>query len=107
MVQYDDTAADESVRVFDRGMEFKEPENFGEYQLSYRSGDIVVPRVEAAEPLSLELQDFARAIRTGAAPRSHAQLGLEMRRGDRGGGDVAATRRRARRARAALERAAA
>jgi predicted dehydrogenase len=77
MVQYDDTAADESVRVFDRGMEFKEPANFGEFQLSYRSGDIVVPRVEAAEPLSLELQDFAHAIRTGHRPRSHAQLGLE------------------------------
>jgi predicted dehydrogenase len=78
MVQYDDTAADESVRVFDRGMEFKEPENFGEFQLSYRSGDIIVPRVEAAEPLSLELQDFTRAIRTGRVPRSHAQLGLEI-----------------------------
>jgi predicted dehydrogenase len=77
MVQYDDTAADESVRIFDRGMEFKEPANFGEHQLSYRSGDIVVPRVEAAEPLSLELQDFAHAIRTGAVPRSHSQLGLE------------------------------
>ena len=77
MVQYDDTAADESVRVFDRGMEIKEPENFGEFQLSYRSGDIVVPRVEAAEPLSLELQDFARAIHTGEVPRSHSQLGLE------------------------------
>jgi predicted dehydrogenase len=77
MVQYDDTAADESVRVFDRGMEFNEPANFGEFQLSYRSGDIVVPRVEAAEPLSLELQDFARAIQTRAVPRSHARLGLE------------------------------
>jgi predicted dehydrogenase len=77
MVQYDDTAADESVRVFDRGMEFQAPANFGEFQLSYRSGDIVVPRVEAAEPLSLELQDFARAIRTGIVPRSHAQLGVD------------------------------
>jgi len=77
MVQYDDTAADESVRIFDRGMDFKEPANFGEHQLSYRSGDIVVPRVEAAEPLSLELQDFARAIQTGAIPRSHSRLGLE------------------------------
>ncbi len=77
MVQYDDTAADESVRVFDRGMEVEAPANFGEFQLSYRSGDIVVPRVEAAEPLSLELQDFARSIRTGVVPRSHAQLGLE------------------------------
>jgi predicted dehydrogenase len=78
MVQYDDTAADESVRVFDRGMEFKEPANFGEHQLSYRSGDIVIPRVDAAEPLGLELQDFAHAIRTGTTPRSHAHLGLEV-----------------------------
>jgi predicted dehydrogenase len=78
MVQYDDTAADESVRVYDRGMDFTTPSNFGEFQLSYRSGDIVVPRVEAAEPLSLELQDFASAIRTGSTPRSHAELGLEI-----------------------------
>ena len=78
MVQYDDTAADESVRVFDRGMDFKEPTNFGEHQLSYRSGDIVIPRVDAAEPLSLELADFAHAIRTGATPRSHAELGYQV-----------------------------
>jgi predicted dehydrogenase len=78
MVQYDDTAADEAVRVFDRGMEFSPPENFGEYQLTYRSGDMVVPRIEPAEPLSLELQDFARAVNTGAMPRSSADLGLEI-----------------------------
>jgi len=78
MVQYDDTAADESVRVYDRGMEFTLPENFGEHQLSYRSGDIIVPRLDAHEPLSLELEDFARAIRTGSTPRSSAELGLEI-----------------------------
>jgi predicted dehydrogenase len=78
MVQYDDTAGDEAIRIYDRGMEFETPENFGEYQLTYRSGDIVAPRLEPAEPLSLELQDFARCIRTGATPRSHAYLGLEV-----------------------------
>jgi predicted dehydrogenase len=78
MVQYDDIAADESVRVFDRGMDFKEPANFGEHQLSYRSGDIVIPRVDAAEPLNLELADFAHAIATGETPRSHAELGYEI-----------------------------
>jgi predicted dehydrogenase len=78
MVQYDDTAADEAVRVFDRGMEFSTPATFGEYQLTYRSGDMIVPRLEPAEPLSLELADFARAIKTGAEPRSSAQLGLEI-----------------------------
>ena len=78
MVQYDDTATDEAVRVFDRGMEFSPPKTFGEYQLTYRSGDMIVPRLEPAEPLSLELADFAHAIRTGTEPRSNAQLGLEI-----------------------------
>jgi predicted dehydrogenase len=78
MVQYDDTANDEAIRVYDRGMDFVTPTTFGEHQLSYRSGDIVIPRVTAAEPLSLELEDFANAIRTGARPRSHAELGYEI-----------------------------
>jgi predicted dehydrogenase len=78
MVQYDDTASDEAIRIYDRGMEFETPANFGEYQLTYRSGDIVAPRLEPAEPLALELQDFAHCIRTGATPRSHAYLGLEV-----------------------------
>jgi predicted dehydrogenase len=78
MVQYDDTSSDEAIRVYDRGMEFETPANFGEYQLTYRSGDVIAPRLEPAEPLSLELQDFAHCINTGATPRSHAYLGLEV-----------------------------
>jgi predicted dehydrogenase len=78
MISYDDTLSDEPVRLYDRGMEFSTPESFGEYQLTYRSGDVVIPRVEPAEPLALELHDFARAILTGSRPVSHAQLGLEV-----------------------------
>ena len=78
MIQYDDTASDEAIRVYDRGFDFAEPANFGEYQLTYRSGDIVVPRLEAAEPLGLELEDFAKAIDTGCTPRSHMSLGVEI-----------------------------
>jgi predicted dehydrogenase len=78
MVQYDDLAADEAVRVYDRGLDVELPQTFGEHQLTYRSGDIVMPRLEAAEPLGLELEDFAQAIRTGSTPRSNAELGLEI-----------------------------
>jgi predicted dehydrogenase len=78
MVVYDDTAADEPVRIYDRGMDFATPATFGEYQLTYRSGEIVIPRIEPAEPLGLELADFACAINTGNEPRSNAQLGLEI-----------------------------
>jgi len=80
MVQYDDTASDEPIRVYDRGMDFEgnAPASFGEYQLTYRTGDVVIPRIDPVEPLSLELQDFAHAVRTGGVPRSNAALGLEI-----------------------------
>jgi predicted dehydrogenase len=77
MVVYDDTSA-ESVRVFDSGVNLPDPESFGEYRLSYRTGDIVSPRIEIAEPLALELEDLCRAIRTGSPLRSTPQLGVEV-----------------------------
>jgi predicted dehydrogenase len=80
MVQYDDTASDEPVRIYDRGMDMlpPTPANFGEHQLIYRTGDVVIPRVEPQEPLRLELEDFARAVRTGEEPRSSLALGVEI-----------------------------
>jgi predicted dehydrogenase len=77
MVVYDDTS-NEPVRIFDSGVVERDPETFGEYQLSYRTGDIVSPHVAPAEPLSLELADFCAAIREGSTPRSSAALGLEV-----------------------------
>jgi predicted dehydrogenase len=77
MVVYDDTSV-EPVRVFDSGVVLKDPETFGEYRLSYRTGDIVSPRIDAAEPLSLELRDFCDSIISGSTPRSSATLGLDV-----------------------------
>jgi predicted dehydrogenase len=64
MVVYDDGAS-EPVRVFDRGVVYRDPDTFGEYHLSYRSGDILSPHIESYEPLSHELRDFVRATRIG------------------------------------------
>lgn len=77
MIVYDDTSI-EPVRVFDSGVMIKNPETFGEYKLTYRTGDIVSPHVDAAEPLALEMSDFCAAIRSGEPPRSSAELGLEV-----------------------------
>jgi predicted dehydrogenase len=77
MVVYDDTSV-EPVRVFDSGVVLKDPETFGEYRLTYRTGDIVSPRIDAAEPLSLELRDFCDSIISGSTPRSSATLGLDV-----------------------------
>jgi predicted dehydrogenase len=77
MAVYDDTST-EPVRLFDSGVMVPNPETFGEYRLTYRTGDIVSPHVAAAEPLSLEMADFCEAIHTGETPRSSAELGLEV-----------------------------
>ena len=77
MVIYDDTS-NEPVRVFDSGAKLPDPETFGEYQLSYRTGDIVSPRVEATEPLALEVADFHAAIRDRRALVSSAAVGLDV-----------------------------
>jgi predicted dehydrogenase len=73
MVTYDDGAV-ESVRVFDSGVVYRDPETFGEYHLSYRSGDIVSPKIESHEPLSLELGDFIGAVRSGETMEFHTAL---------------------------------
>ena len=77
MVVYDDTSS-EQVRVYDMGVNVTRPQTFGEYQLAYRTGDILTPRLEVAEPLRMELRDFAACIRDGGAPRSHGELGLQV-----------------------------
>ncbi len=77
MVVYDDMS-NEPVRIFDSGVSLPEPESFGQYKLSYRTGSIVSPPMEASEPLVLELGDFCGAIRDGNEPRSSACLGLDV-----------------------------
>ncbi len=73
MVIYDDGAA-EPVRLFDRGVVYRDPETFGEYHLSYRSGDILSPKIESYEPLSLELGDFIGAVRSDDRMEFHTAL---------------------------------
>ncbi len=73
MVVYED-GTPEAVRIFDRGITFKDPETFGEFQLSYRTGDVVSPKLEATEPIVTQLADFVDAVRTGRPKPGHAQL---------------------------------
>ncbi len=77
MVVYDDTS-NEPVRVFDSGVNSPDPQDFGQYRLTYRTGDILSPAIEAVEPLQVEMADFCASIRHGHEPRSSAALGLDV-----------------------------
>jgi predicted dehydrogenase len=77
MVVYDDVST-EPVRVFDSGVMLRDPQTFGEFRLSYRTGDIISKQVDVTEPLLLELADFCEAIRLGTVPRSSREVGLDV-----------------------------
>ena len=49
-----------------------------EAQLSYRTGDIVSPKLETFEPLQAEVMDFLSSVVTGRPPRSDGAQGLRV-----------------------------
>jgi predicted dehydrogenase len=77
MVVYDDGTS-EPLRVFDHGVVYEDPESFGQYHLSYRTGDILSPKIETYEPLGAELADFVAALRVGTSLDWHTILGRNV-----------------------------
>jgi predicted dehydrogenase len=77
MVVYDDGAV-EPLRLYDHGVVYQDPETFGEYHLSYRTGDILSPKVESHEPLAAEMADFVAAARDGRPMDKHARLASDV-----------------------------
>jgi predicted dehydrogenase len=78
MLVYDDTQNIEQVKIFDKGVSYRDPDTFGEYQLSYRTGDIVSPRLETYEPLQAEVTDFLQSVVEGREPVSTGSHGLRV-----------------------------
>ena len=78
MLVYDDTENVEKVKVYDHGVDFRDPKSFGEFNLSYRTGDIVAPKIEATEPLYLEAEHFLACVADGHRPLTDGRAGLEV-----------------------------
>jgi len=78
MLVYDDTEHLEKIRVFDKGVIFKEPEDFGEFQLSYRTGNVISPFVENYEPLQAEISHFLECVRERKTPRTDGRCGMRV-----------------------------
>jgi predicted dehydrogenase len=79
MVVWDDMNPAEPVRVYDKGL-MQEPyyDSFGEFQLSLRDGDIVVPKINLHEPLRTQADAFIRRLRTGEPTPSEGDAGVRL-----------------------------
>jgi predicted dehydrogenase len=86
MVVYDDMSADAKIIVYDKGVT-RQPqapvslgryENFGEFQLLLRAGDVLIPKINFVEPLQIECQHFVECIQTKARPLTDGYNGLQV-----------------------------
>ncbi len=73
MVVYDDTNPAEMIKIYNKGADVH-----ADPVVSYRYGAITIPHIDWIEPLHLECEDFANAIRTGEPPRANGEVGLEV-----------------------------
>jgi predicted dehydrogenase len=73
MAVYDDTNPAEMLKIYNKGADV-----YADPVVSYRFGAITIPHIDWIEPLRLECEDFANAIRLGTQPRAHGGIGLEV-----------------------------
>ena len=77
MVVFDDMAAAEKIRVYDKGAEVKGVSSYSE-AITLRTGDILIPKIPAGEPLRAECEHFIDAIANDTTPRSDGADGLRV-----------------------------
>jgi predicted dehydrogenase len=77
MVVFDDMESDRKVTIYDKGITQPRADTYGEY-VGVRMGDISIPRVASDEPLRLEVEEFAAAIREQRTPLSDGHSGVAV-----------------------------
>ncbi len=79
MAVYDDLNSEEPLKIFQKTID-KIPyyKDYAEFKTIYRFGDVISPRIQAQEPLSLECSHFLDCILKGAKPRVSAESALEV-----------------------------
>ncbi|HOW17444.1 MAG TPA: Gfo/Idh/MocA family oxidoreductase [Phycisphaerae bacterium] len=87
MVTFDDMDASEKIRIYDKGADVKEGyENYAR-SIAIRSGDILIPRVPANEPLQIEAQHFVDCVLDDKPIRTDGADGVRVVRVLEAGGE--------------------
>jgi len=78
MLMWDDLSSDEKVKIYDKGVSIKNTEGIHKLLVSYRSGDMYVPKVDNIEALKLEVDYFAECIENNHKPFNGGKAGLDV-----------------------------
>jgi predicted dehydrogenase len=79
MILYDDLEPSEKVKIYDKGVTVSQSqEAVYEMLVSYRSGDMWAPRLDATEALQTEALHFIDCIENNKQPETDGQAGLRL-----------------------------
>jgi predicted dehydrogenase len=78
MAVYNDVSTTEKIRIYDTGVEPAIADNFGEFQHSYRRGQMVAPFIPWREPLRVQSEHFLQSVRSGEPPLTDAAQGVAV-----------------------------
>ena len=79
MVVYDDVENLEKLKIYDKCVVAPPyTDTFGEFQCSYRSGNVEIPNIRFVEPLRVESQHFIDSIVNRTRPQSCGLVGLKV-----------------------------
>jgi len=78
MLVWNDQAADEQVKVYDKGISVTSREGVYNLLVNYRSGDMWAPRLERTEALTHELSYFVDCIIKDESPTNDGKAGMHV-----------------------------
>ena len=78
MLVWNDSVADEKLRVYDKGIERKNGDSIYDLLVSYRSGDMWAPKIDQTEALRLEADYFTRCVINDETPINDGLAGLRI-----------------------------
>ena len=78
MVMYDHLDSDNQLKIFDKGVEILENHDRYKALVQYRTGDLLVPKVDQTEALESACRHFIHCIQTGEKPITDGHAGLRV-----------------------------
>lgn len=86
MLVFDDTASEEKIKIYDKGVAIQENslpkqpyyDTYEQWVLTYRSGDIYTPKIDNKEPLSVMANHFIDSIENNKKPLTDGYSGLRV-----------------------------
>jgi predicted dehydrogenase len=86
MVVWNDMDLNEPVRIYHKSVDVERPasdrdpgyvDSFGAFRMLVRSGDVVIPKIDAGQPLDAECQHFLDCLEGKATPINDGAVGLQ------------------------------